>query len=464
MGVNMNKNKRTNVHLLKESSKLEVYNTNRNNINRPLLFPFSAKSEKLLKIYIKQFLEYVQDKDLNLQDVAHTLCKRKHYCSRLTVSATTKNELIGSLKAYLDDDERPGMSVGHIEKETYKDIVFVYTGMGPIWWGMGRQLLETSTVFIETVKKCDKFIQKHAGWSLMEELGKSEDDSRIGEPMYAQPANFAVQVGLTNIWKTMGVIPKAVVGHSAGEMAAAYVAGVYSFEEALLLTIKKSAIQQNSMNTGTMLAVGMSQAEAVHVLGNFPKKISIACINSPKAVTLSGDETVLNDIDQFLHKKNIFTRFRRGKIKVPSHSFYMDPYKEDILEALKGIHPKKESIEIFSTVLGRKSSGEEWDENYWWKNVRGTVRFQDAMDEMINEGYNLFIEVGPHPTISGHIKECLNQRNAHGKTYPSLNIKKDEQLTLLETLGGLYTIGYPLDFAKVYPGQGNLIDLPHSPE
>jgi hybrid polyketide synthase/nonribosomal peptide synthetase FtdB len=426
---------------------------------KTLLFPFSARSEASLKMYIERMIEFLQNREINLKDLVYTTWKRRsHHNERLTVAAATQAELTESLQAYLEDQVRPGMAKGRSESETARGIVFVYTGMGPIWWAMGRELLETETVFREVIQKCDGLVQKDGGWSLLEELTKSEQDSRLDQPRYAQPANFAVQVALTKLWESWGIVPEAVVGHSVGEVAAAYAAGIYTLEDAVRVSVQRSLIQQKTVNQGTMLAVGMSASGIRDVLKDFTAGISLAALNSPTSVTLSGERAELERLQQYLQGRDIFARFL--KVNVPYHSHVVDPYHDELLCCLKNIHPQKARLKIYSTTTGQKGSGAEYDGGYWWQNVRNAVHFEEAMDEIIKEGYTLFIQVGPHPALTANIKECLAKHQAKGRNFPSLKRKEAERLTMLETLGGLYSSGYPVEFAPVYSLKGNFVRLP----
>ncbi|WDZ54630.1 non-ribosomal peptide synthetase/type I polyketide synthase [Paenibacillus polymyxa] len=457
----------TNAHiLLEEATDLQKEGTPEVNVNTgwPYMIPISARSEKALKNYAQKYVDFINGsgESISLYDIGSMMSKKRtHHDYRLAVSASSKEELAGNLEAYIKGQARQGMSAGNVEAGKYNKAVFVYTGMGPIWWAMGRQLLEKDPVFRNMIEKCDKLTRQYAGWSLLEELLADEENSRLDQPQFAQPANFAVQVGLTEVWKSLGIIPHAVVGHSVGEVASTYVAGIYSLEDAMLVSIHRSRAQQKAVNKGTMLAVGLPEKEVVALLDENIKGVSMAAINSPNSVTLSGDPDALEQIQKQLQDKGVFARLL--KVNVAYHSYQMEPYEQELLEALKGIKSQPAGIPIYSTVTGKMLTGTECDGHYWYKNVREPVRFEAAMYEMISLNYNLFIEVGPHPVLAASISDCLSAKNVEGKKLFSIKRNENEQVSILENLGNLYALGYPIDWNKIYRYQGEFVSLPLYP-
>lgn len=462
----------TNAHILLEGVKINDCSVINDDISenediRPFIVPFSARSENALKELAGRYAQLLKEecnKDtFSLKDIVHSIKKhRAYHDKRLAVLAGNKEELLEKLEAYEAGQMRPGMVYGKADSEKYSKVVFVYTGMGPIWWAMGRQLLDKEPVFRATILKCDEIIRHYAGWSLMEELTADENLSRLDQPQYAQPANFAVQVALTELWKSLGINPDAVIGHSVGEVAVAYVSGIYSLEDAVLVSIERSIVQQKAANKGgSMLAVGLSMQEMEKKLEGVGSEICISAVNSPTSVTLSGNREVLDSFRAKLEEEGIFAKLL--KVNVAYHSYQMDPYRDELLEALKPIKIKSASIPVYSTVTGFKEDGSDYCGDYWWKNVRGTVYFEKAMYEIIKDGYNLFVEVGPHPVLAGYINECMSVKKVEGKVLPSIKRNGDEQIELIQSLGALSTLGYPVDFDRVNPNSGKYIKLPLYP-
>lgn len=455
----------TNAHILLEEApykdRIEV-GENAGRKNWPFVVPVSAKSEEALKEMCWKYVDFInsksQDQSFSLYELGYNMANRKaHLENRLTVCASSLEELAQNLESYASGQLIKGMANSKEEAGKYNKVVFVYTGMGPIWWAMGRELLQKDEVFRSVIEKCDKLTKKIAGWSLMEELTADEANSKLDQPQFAQPANFALQIALTEVWKSLGIVPEAVVGHSVGEVASTYAAGIYSLEDAMTVSIHRSIVQQKAMGKGTMLALGLSEGEAREVIKGM-ENIDIAAVNSSNSVTLSGSAETIDKILEKLSDSNIFAK--KMKVNVAYHSYQMEPYKKELLEALKNIKPQKPSIEIYSTVVSKHDEKQGYDGSYWWRNVREHVRFERAMYEIIDDGHNLFIEVGPHPVLSTYIKDCMSIKKANGIILPSIRRKEDEQLTMMETWGNLFAIGYPVDYSKLYPVKADVITLP----
>lgn len=418
----------------------------------PYLLPITARSEYSLNEMVKRYLDFLQNhNDCSMEDLCYsTSLKRAHHDLRLAISFRTKQDLCQKLNNYLADEDRPGIVKSIVNTQLSDKIVFVYTGMGPIWWGMGRQLLQTNRVFKEVIDECDHVTLSYAGWSLLDELSAPESKSKLGQTMYAQPANFALQAGLTKVWKSLGIVPDAVIGHSTGEIGSFYASGIFSLEDALKLSIERGKWQQESANkNGAMLAVGLFEQEALEAISEVKDDVSIAAINSPKSVTLSGTDKVLDKIRIELESKEIFARFLR--VNIAYHSCHMDPILEGFSKTLVFLKPKKPSISIYSTVTGKLINEIDSIVDYWRRNVRHEVRFGDAIQEALDAGYRTFLEIGPHPVLKTSIRECLSSKDIDGKTLSSIRRKEDELIAMISTFSELYTSGYPVDLQKINP-------------
>lgn len=459
----------TNAHIVIEEAPVQkqitTAITNKINPNWPGMLPLSARNKNALRDLAQKYKELLAGDRISeeqLADIEYSSAKRRtHHEHRLAVFAYTKEEFIQKLDSFLAGESQMGVSVGRTIANKNK-LVFVYTGMGPIWWAMGRQLIEREPVFKQVITKCDELTRKYVNWSLLEELTADETNSRLDQPQFAQPANFAIQIALTELWRSWGVVPDAVVGHSVGEVSAVYAAGVLSLEDAMWLSVERGRAQQKAVNKGSMLAVGLSRDEATQLINDLGSdKVSIAAINSPKSVTLAGDIAELEIIQAKLQEQEILARFL--KVNVAYHSVQMDSLRDELLESLQKISPKPASMPIYSTVSGKQMVGPEFNNDYWWQNVRQPVDFEQAMNQIIQSGYNLFVEVGPHPALASSISECLASTGSEGKILASIQRKKDEFMTMSEALGALYTLGYPVDWERIHPGQYQYVKLPSYP-
>ncbi|MBO0801398.1 MAG: acyltransferase domain-containing protein, partial [Blastocatellia bacterium] len=338
------------------------------------------------------------------------------------------------------------------------------SGMGPQWWAMGRQMLEQEPVFREAVERCDEALRRHANWSLLEELLADESRSRMSEAEVAQPANFALQVALAALWRSWGIEPDAIIGHSAGEVAAIHVAGVMNLEEAVRVIFHRSRLQQRATGKGKMAAVGLSLAEAERAIEGYEDRVSLAAINSPMSVTLSGDADAIEEIARTLELKEVFCRILQ--VKVPYHSRHMEPFKDELLQSLRGLELRPASIPFYSTVSGQRvgiADSHELNAEYWWRNVRNPVRFAEAMDRIIQDGHNVFVELSPHPVLASSISQCLMQSGQKGTILPSLRRQEPEREQMLGSLGALHTLGSKVEWERLYPAGGRFVRLPSYP-
>ncbi|HEX8360252.1 MAG TPA: acyltransferase domain-containing protein, partial [Longimicrobium sp.] len=325
----------------------------------------------------------------------------------------------------------------------------------------GRELLANEPVFREAVEACDEWFRPLAGWSLLEAMLADEASSRMEETEVAQPANFALQVGLTALWRSWGIVPEAIVGHSAGEAAAAYAAGVMSLETAVRVIYHRSRLQQLTTGQGRLVAVGLPVAEVEALLAGHRDRVSVAAVNGPSAVTLVGDPEALEEVLAPVREQGAFVRYLH--VKVPYHSHYMDPLRPELLETLADLDLHAAAVPLYSTVSGERADGREFDAEYWWRNVREPVRFADAADALIEHGHSCFLEVGPHPVLATSLQECLGRRGRAGTVLPSLRRGEEEGRMLLGSLGALYTLGHPVAWERLYAEGGRFTRLPAYP-
>jgi acyl transferase domain-containing protein/NADPH:quinone reductase-like Zn-dependent oxidoreductase/SAM-dependent methyltransferase len=428
---------------------------------RGWLVPLSARSPEALQALASACRAQLQAPagGLTLADVACTAgVRRSHHPHRLAVVADSVHGLTEHLDAFLQGQTTPDLSVGQAPTQR-PGLVFVFTGMGPQWWGMGRQLLSEQPVFRQAIEQCDALLRTHADWSLLEELTAEPERSRLHEAQIAQPAIFALQVALAALWRSWGVVPDAVIGHSVGEVAAACVAGALELPEAVRVIFHRSRLQHQLTGQGKMLAVGLSPEEAEPLLPRHGGRVAVAAVNSPRTVTLAGDADALEDIQASL-ENGTFCRFL--EVEIPYHGPRMEVLKADLLDALKDLPCRSPAIPLFSTVTGRAVNGEAHGAGYWWRNVREPVHFAAAVAELLEAGHTLFLEVGPHPVLAGSLRECAAQAGKEVTVLASLRRRESEQATLLRALGKLYTLGYAVAWERLSPG-GRLVRLPSYP-
>ncbi|MDT3396169.1 amino acid adenylation domain-containing protein [Streptomyces sp. B1866] len=396
---------------------------------------------------------------VDLADLGHTLAhRRQHLESRLSVVYDSRASLAEVLAACERGEAHPRALPGRQREE--RRLVWVFTGMGPQWWAMGRQLYEAEPVYRAAVDAVDREIAALAGWSLTEEMAAGEGESRMAETWLAQPANFAVQVGLAALWRAYGVRPDAIVGHSTGEAAAFYEAGVYTLKDAVRIIVHRSRLQQKLVGTGTMLAVSLPEEEAARRVRPYGDEVSVAAVNSPTAVTLAGDADALARLAEELKAAGVFARFL--SVRVPYHSARMDPVKDELLSSLDGLAPRAARVPLYLTGQEGVAHGTELDAGYWWKNVRDAVRFRAAVDRLADDGYRVFLELGPHPVLAHSIAECLAAKGADGQTLPSIRRQEDEAERFAMSLAALHSLGADIAWDVLHPA-GTQVPLPRYP-
>lgn len=427
------------------------------------LVPISARSKEALQDLVAAYREQLSGaSDADLGDLAYSAAvRRSHHSHRLAIVADSKQQLLERLDAFGKGEEQRGVFAGRAAAESKPKLAFVFTGMGPQWWGMGRQLLQAEPVFREAIAECDALLRPLANWSLLEELTAEEARSRIQEPAIAQPAIFSLQVGLAALWRSWGVQPDAIVGHSVGEAAAAYVAGAMTLADAAEVIFHRSRLQQTTRGQGEMLAVGLGVEEVRPLFQPYADRVGLAAINGPSSVTLSGDAEALQAISRVLQPIGVFCR--RLNVDVPYHSSRMEPLRADFLAALTRIGSRHPEKALFSTVTGLEVDGVPLDAAYWWRNLREPVCFDRAMQGLLTSGHSIFLEVGPHPVLAAAIRDCAAQANQSVTVLASLRRQTPERATLLEALGQLYTQGCSIEWARLHPDGGRLVNLPSYP-
>ena len=394
-----------------------------------------------------------------LGDLAWTAgVRRDHHEHRLAVVAHGHEELRSRLGAFLEHREAPGVRQGQAARG--RRLAWVFSGMGPQWWAMGRELLDEEPVFREVIKSCDRLMRRHAEWSLLAEMRAAEDDSNMRETWISQPASFALQAGLAALLRSWGVAPDAIVGHSTGEAAAHWAAGVVDLDEAVRIIVHRSRLQQRTAGQGKLVAVGLPLEEARELIAG-RDGISIAAVNSPASVALSGDAAALEQAVAPLAERGVFCRFLR--VEVPFHSPLMDPIRADLLASLEALDLHPAEVALYSTVTTERAAGPELDAGYWWRNVREPVYFAATVDRMIEDGYDTFLEIGAHPVLTGSIDDCLRRRDADGTVVATLRRETEERASLLDALGGLYTAGFPVDWQALHPAPRRVAPLPLYP-
>uniref|UniRef100_A0ABM0M3A6 oleoyl-[acyl-carrier-protein] hydrolase n=1 Tax=Saccoglossus kowalevskii TaxID=10224 RepID=A0ABM0M3A6_SACKO len=442
-------------------------------VSLPVLLVLSSATKKGLANSVTDWISYLEKEiGQNHTDFINaaftTSMKLQHHSCRIAIIARTREDAIVELKKRRDGKPSPNCVEG-ISSDVRTPIVFVFSGMGTQWWGMSRQLMNCIPHFRDTIKKIDMILHKcGAKWSLEHLLMQETDPDIISSTEIAQPSIFAVQIGLVEIWRSCGVNPHAIVGHSVGEVAAAYTAGLLTLEDAVGIIYNRGKQLMKTSGSGTMLAVLHSIEEIKDRLAssNLNDELDIATINSPLQIVISGKTSAIEQFSEELKADGI--KSISLKVNNAFHSHQQDTIKMTFLKQLEFLfeHKKRDvalnaqSIPMLSTVTNQYISSENtMDPEYWWKNVRHQVKFKTAIEILLNEGYTVFLEIGPHPALIPPMNEvALMKKPQASKFSVTHSIKRpkdiqllaDDMIHLCQALGKLFVDGCKVDLQVLF--------------
>lgn len=396
-----------------------------------------------------------------LRDLCYTAAvRRDHHEHRLAVTGSSANELANSLNATAAGTAPGNVWMGSVAHGERPSVVFVCSGQGSQWAGMGRNLLRTEPVFRAAVEECEQWLRPLTTWSLTAELTAPAERSRLDETAVAQPALFAIQVGIARLWQAWGVEPAALIGHSVGEVTAAYLAGSLSLPEAVEVVYHRGRLMASAAGEGGMASVEMPAERVADLLSGYRDELTIAAINDPDSTVISGGTAALASLLGQLRREGIACRELR--VGYAFHSARMNPAAHELAQALGMIATQPNALPIYSTVSGKRIGEQRLDADYWARNVRDTVRFADAVDGAISDGHRVFLEIGPHPVLLENIQRCLADRQVDGPAVGSLRRGEDERSALRRAAGALYAGGCLPSFDRLFD-TGRVVSLPAYP-
>lgn len=463
MGINSFGFGGANAHVLLEEAPSPAPVAGKDEATVPPLF-LSARDPKALQALAARYAERIAEAGPGeYYDIAHTAAFRRQRLEHQMVAfGASSRDIEHNLSNFAADGHATGTVADSLLSENAK-LAFVYSGNGAQWAGMGRQLMEESALFRATIEEIDALLVPMAGFSLLEEFASEPIDSRLHLTEVAQPALFAIQVGVTRLLREQGLDADAALGHSVGEIAAAWAAGALSLEQAVKVIYERSAAQALTKGSGRMAAVGMSpekMQETLAMLG-LTGIVEIAGINSPSSITLSGSLADLEKIQAALEPGGTF--FRLLDLDYAFHSRQMESIRERVLTDLADLKPVSGKGRFVSTVTGETLDGAKLDADYWWHNIRQPVQFAKAVAGLIEDGYEVFLEIGPHAILQHYIGESLKAAKSRGKAVPILKRNHESLARVLEAGYRVHMLGCPLDTAKLFPHEGKYTPLPNYP-
>ncbi|GGQ35911.1 hypothetical protein GCM10010266_69000 [Streptomyces griseomycini] len=415
----------------------------------PVPLVFSARTEDALRAHAARLAAAAEASAP--ADLADALLSRSVFEHRAVVVAGGAN----ALSAVATGTESARVAVG-VARPTGQ-VAFVFPGQGSQWLGMGAELAESSPVFRASLDACAEALAPHVDWSLHEALGDAERLERVD---VVQPALFAVMVSLAALWRSYGVEPDAVVGHSQGEIAAAHVAGALSLEDAARVVALRSKAILALSGRGGMVSLAVTVDQARERLARWDGRISVAAVNGPGSVVVAGDADALDELMESCAADGV--RARRVPVDYASHSPHVERIQDALAEALAGIAPRPASVPMLSTVTGEWLTGTETGAEYWYRNLRNTVRFEEATRGLLDHGIGVFVECSPHPVLTIGVRETVEAAGRDAIVVGTLRRTDGDLDRFLLSAAEAYVEGLPFDWRRVVP-PGRPVDLPTYP-
>ena len=418
--------------------------------SHPLPLVLSARSPKALHALARAYRARLERGD-HWDALATGAARKREWLShRAVLGPATVSEGVALLERLGQGDETQPVVTGSASAAGSK-LALVFSGNGSQWAAMGRRLLEEDAGFRTALAELDALWQADGSPSLVEELRQGVTAERLAATEIAQPLLFALQVGLVRVLQARGLRYDACVGHSVGEVAAAWAAGALTLAQAVHVIKVRSSAQAKTRGTGRMAAAGLSEAAArqlIDALG-LGAALEIAGLNSPQSVTLAGSLEALSAVQEQLLKTGQF--FQILDLDYAFHSDRMDPIKGLVIDGLCDLAPGGTDCTFASAVTGDLLEGGALDADYWWRNIREPVRFEGAIRSLLAQGVTLFLEVGPHPVLRAYIAQTLDHAKAAGRALPTLMRNQDSAADLRSALHGAIANGAPLDLDVAFP-------------
>lgn len=413
----------------------------------PMPVLLSAKTRESLQELAKGYVGTLSEPGVSLADVSATSClRRSHLSERAAVVGSTREEVVEALRALSLGQTSARLVTGR-DDDDRSPLVFVFSGQGTQSWNMGRGLLPSEPVFARSIRQTDRELQTLVDWSLVEELSRSEGESKLGETEYAQPALFAIQLALAELLASWGVKPELVIGHSVGEIAAACVAEILSHEDAVRLVVHRARIMQRVTGKGAMAAVGLSRSETEKLVAESGQQLDFAACNGPRSCVISGDVAGIELVMSQLQGAGIYSK--KLPVNCAFHSRQLDIFRDELVDVFAGVRPGAGTIPMLSTVTGRQATGSDLDAKYWAENVRRPVLLEAAVGAAIESGASKFIEVGAHPALGTSIEETLKERGKAGAAISTLRKGRDDRSQMLLAASALHIAGRRVEWGAI---------------
>ena len=434
----------TNVHVVIEEAPPEIPQASVS-AERPLhLMTLSARTPAALRTLAGAYADRIAVGTDALPDIASSANRgRAHGVQRRAIVTASREELVSSLRSVEKGREDDRVFCGEMGSTDQPRIAFLFTGQGAQYSGMGRRLYDTQPTFRRALEECAAILRGHLDRPLLDLLHDPQCAPLLGQTAYTQPALFSLEYALAELWRSWGVRPNAVLGHSLGEFVAARVAGVFGLEDALKLVTARGRLMQSLEEPGTMATVSAEEGRVAEAVSRQGGRVAVAGINAPGSVVISG---AVPDVE------SVCGEFSASGVKCKtlfvSHAFHsplMDPILGEFGRIARQVSFASPGIPLVSNVTGESfRAGEVPDAEYWVRHVRRPVRFAASIEGLYRKGYRLFLEIGPRPTLSFLGQQTVGDGPA--AWLPSMREGQDEWQTILATLASLYVGGTRIDW------------------
>ncbi|AFZ28188.1 polyketide synthase family protein [Cylindrospermum stagnale PCC 7417] len=435
----------TNAHIILSEAPAVAAKREGETVQQPLnLLTLSAKTKPALEQMVRNYLEHLTTHpNLDWADVCFTTnTRRSHFHERMAVVAESVSQAREKLLAHQAGAETTHLLRGS-KSESQPQIAFLFTGQGSQYLGMGRELYTTQPTFRQSLERCQEILKKSGNQdrSLLEVLYQSDDISLLEQTAYTQPALFALEYALTQMWKSWGIEPTTVIGHSVGEYVAACVAGIFSLEDGLKLIAARGRLMQKLPRNGEMVSLLASPEQVAEALLG-TDLVSIAAINGPESVVISGEREAVRRVVQELEQKGI--KHKRLKVSHAFHSALMKPMLADFRQVVQEVTFHQPKLNFISNVTGSEERILPTEPEYWVDHVLKPVRFAEGLETLHRQGVEIFVELGPEPILLGMGRHCLPSE--YGTWLPTLKREQSDWQGLLQALGQLYVRGATIDW------------------
>jgi acyl transferase domain-containing protein/acyl carrier protein len=424
-------------------------------------FVVSARGEAGLRGQAARLSSWLNGRpELSIADVGFSCTRRSAFDQRAVTIAEDRAELLAGLDAIAGGVDDAKVLRGVVGPGGAGEIVFVFPGQGAQWAGMALELMECSEVFAQRIGECGEALAPFIDWSLGDVLRGAEGSPGLERIDVVQPALFAVMVGLAALWESCGVRPAAVVGHSQGEIVAAYWAGALSLQEAARMVALRSQMLTSMVGDGGVVSVALEVDQVRERLRRWDGRLVVSGVNGPRSVAVAGDREALTELLKECAAADI--RAREIPATVATHSSRVEVLHEPVIEAFSALAPRSGDVSFYSTVTGGPIDTAGLDAEYWYRNLREPVEFERVTRALLADGYRTFIEVSPHPVLAVGLHETIEDAPPAGVgVHGSLRRGDGGPGRFLTSLGELWVRGVNVEWDALFSGTGaSLVQMP----